>query len=169
LCFNAVSSSSPFPETSAKYEILDDLFDRICVSANLRIEQYSNIDPALKRTIHEHLTKFVDICSLSITLLHGGFLGDLKVIAKATFFDSDSRVGAEPATFESIVRKQRAVVDPLTLESVLKSENKLAELQKALKISDGKLDELRSVLEGTKNVCDDIKRTPMRALRPSRR
>ena len=85
-------------------------------------------------------------------------MGGLKVIAKATFFDSDSGVGAELATFESIVRKQRAVVDPLTLESVLKSENRLAELQKALKISDGKLDELRSMLEGTKNVCDEIKK-----------
>lgn len=85
-------------------------------------------------------------------------MGDLKVIAKAIFFDSDSRVGAEPATFESIVRKQRAVVDPLTLESGLKSENKLAELQKALKISDGKLDELRSVLEGIKNMCGEIKK-----------
>jgi hypothetical protein len=153
LCFNAVYFLIAIPGKVSKiYDTLGDLFDRIFVSLSQfkiyeRIEQYSNIDMTLKTTIHKLLLKFVDICGLSIDIFDRGWRGKLKVIAKVTFFDDDSGVGAELANFQSLVQEQSAVVDTLTLESVLKSENKLAELQKVLNISDQKLDEIKKVAE----------------------
>ena len=104
----------------------------------------------MKTTIHKLLISFVDICGLSIDIFEGGTWGKLKVITKVTFFDDDSGVGAALAKFQSLVQEQSAVVDTLTLESVLKNEAKLTELHEFLKISDQKLD-------GIKNVADDIK------------
>ena len=126
---------------SKVYETLGDLFDKISVFLSQfkiykRISQDSNIDLALKSTIHELLICFVDICSLSYKVLKGGKFEKFKVAMKAGFCDDDSGVSAQLATLDRLVRKESAVVETLTLESVLKNENQLAELHESWGITD---------------------------------
>ncbi len=154
LCFNAVSFLIAIPQKVAKiYDMLGDLFDKISVFLSQfqiyeRIEQYHSIDPALLRTISELMISFVNICALSMKLVDGGKWEKTKMVLKVTFFDDDSGVKAEMSKLQALVEKQGGIRGTLTLESVLKSEVKLTEVQESLGIASLKLDGLAKSLEG---------------------
>lgn len=159
LCFNAVSFLVSIPGKVSKiYDTLGDLFDRIFAFLSQfkiyeRIEQYSNIDPALFSTISEFMISFVNICGLAIQLLHASKFEKLKVILLVAFTDDDSGVGAELANLEFLIQKRGGITDALTLEAVLKNQVKLTELDKALGITGQMLDNLTNGVEGVR---DDV-------------
>jgi fungal STAND N-terminal Goodbye domain len=161
LCFNAISYLIAIPgKVSKVYETLGVLFGKIYVFLSQfkiyeRIERYSNVDTALKSTIHKLLVSFVNICGLYINRLKPAFWAKFRVTAKVALFDEDSGVGAELATFEALAQEQRDMVGTLSLEAVLDNRSKLAELRAVLNVSDQKLDEIRTRSIEIKKVAEE--------------
>jgi hypothetical protein len=132
LCYSAASFLIEIPTKINKfYEGLAELFEQISTFLKQfkiyeRIQQFTNMDPELKRTTHELMICFVDICALSIKVLGGSKWKQIKAVAKVILFDNDSGVNSELEKFKRLVDQQSRISDAVTLEHVLKSHNDLS-------------------------------------------
>ncbi|KAL9594253.1 MAG: hypothetical protein Q9219_007134 [cf. Caloplaca sp. 3 TL-2023] len=138
LCFNAMQFLISIPaKVSSFYEGLALLFEEVSISMKQfkiyqRIEESAKVDVELKHCIHKLLIIFVDICAISIEILSGSRLHSWKITAKAALFDDDSGVGAKLEELRRLVNHQSQISDAVTLEHVLKSENKLNDVHDVL-------------------------------------
>ena len=140
------------------YEGLAELFEQISAFLGRfriyqRIEQFSSIDAELYDTTHRLMISFVNICSLSIDLLGGGTWKQITTGAKAVLFQDDSGVQKELDNFKSLVQRQSAVTETVTLEHVLKTEKQLTQLLTVACESGSKL---TSIEEGVVNLGEGV-------------
>lgn len=148
MCFNAFSFLVAIPGKVSKiYDAIGELCDRISVCLSQfkiyeRIEQYRRIDPALRSTIHSILVSLVNICALSIKVLHGGIRERMKHTLMVALFDEDGGTGAELRKLSLLAETQSAIVGSLILESVLMNESKLIELLENLGGLEQKVDSI---------------------------
>jgi tetratricopeptide (TPR) repeat protein/flagellar motor protein MotB len=89
------------------------------------VEKFSNLDldPAMKSILHELLTSFVRICTLSVRVLNEN---KVLLYLKVFTFASDEGVSGELARLRSLVAKEAAMRGTLTFGSVMKSERDIA-------------------------------------------
>ena len=148
MCFNAFSFLVAIPGKVSKiYDAIGELCDRISVCLSQfkiyeRIEQYRRIDPALRSTIHSILVSLVNICALSIKVLHGGKREKIMQTLRVALFDEDGGTGAELRKLSLLAETQSAIAGSLTLESVLMNESKLTELLENLGGLEQKVDSI---------------------------
>jgi hypothetical protein len=89
------------------------------------VEKFSklDLDPAMKLILHELLTSFVRICTLSVRVLNEN---KVLLYLKVFTFASDEGVSGELARLRSLVAKEAAMRGTLTFGSVIKSERDIA-------------------------------------------
>ena len=128
LCFNAMDYLISIPARISKfYDVLGKLFEEISTFLKKfkiyqRIEQYAVIDIELKRSTHELMIVFIDICALSINVLSGSKWQKGKLLAKEALFDDGSGIQAKLDEFKRLIDQQSQISDAVTLEYVLSSE-----------------------------------------------
>ena len=141
--------------------VVDGLFEEISVFLSQfriyqRIEQFADIDPDLNDTIHRLMISFVNICALSIALRNGGKWRIFKRDAKKVLLDDDSDVAKELDGFKYLVQKQGNIRDTLTLEHVLKSEDKLSRLLNEAAESQTRLADIEKGVSGIGKGVNDL-------------
>ncbi|KIX97484.1 uncharacterized protein Z520_06936 [Fonsecaea multimorphosa CBS 102226] len=150
LCFNAISFLIDVPGKIAEvYEGVGNLFEEISHSLVLFkiYENYTKLDPDLRDGTHKLMISIVRICGLSIKIIEGGVLHQIKIGAKITFLNDDSGVKSELAKFKALIEKQSRVTEAITLQHVLSSEEKIVQVLNAQYENAEKLGKLESGMD----------------------
>ena len=157
LCFNAISFLIDVPNKIASvYEGVGNLFEEVShfLALSKIYEDYTTLDPGLKAGTHKLMVSMVRICALSIKIIDGGFLHQIKISAKVTFLNDDSGVRTELNNFRALIERQSHITEAVTLKYALSSDGKLGEVLKAQYESGAKLS---SIQEDMTLVAADVK------------
>ena len=95
LFFNAISFLIDVPgKIASVYEGVGNLFEEVSHFLVLFkiYEKYTTLDPDLRDGTHKLMMSMVKICGLSIKIIEGGVLHQIKLGAKVTFLNDDSGV-----------------------------------------------------------------------------
>ncbi|KAL4874879.1 hypothetical protein BJY04DRAFT_224575 [Aspergillus karnatakaensis] len=126
LCFNALSFLLDIPAKVHEFHgEVNAVFDEVGPAlAQFRIYQRmdgnTRVDEALRTSIHQVMTSFVDVCASCINIHHAGRWKSFKRSAKRILLD-DKSVAEELDRFKKLTQDQLNIQATLTLEVALET------------------------------------------------
>lgn len=167
LCFNALCLLLDIPgKLHGFHKAIASLFKKIGSSLSMfriydTMDNFQLVGEHLKYAIQRIMISFVNICGLSIKLRNSGRWSNFKNGAKRVLFDDDSGVQSEIEVLQELTKAHGEIQGTQTLKTVLETNETLTSLlykaeetQVRQNSMDGKIDNVNSIAESTRNyVC----------------